>query len=60
MNRKEALKEIRFMEYLERKSIILPIVNFWLKYREDPNYWTKVREIAFGKESEVNGQEKSA
>jgi len=52
MNRKEALKEIRFMEYLERKSIILPIVNFWLKYREDPDYWTKVREIAIEKERE--------
>jgi len=59
MNRQEALKEVRFMVYLERKSPLLAIANFLLKYWEDPDYWTKVREIAFGKESEVNGQEKS-
>jgi len=52
MNRQEALKEVRFMVYLERKSPLLAIANFLLKYWEDPDHWTKVHEIAFGKESE--------
>ena len=52
MNRQEALKEVRFMVYLEQKSPLLAIANFLLKYWEDSDRWTKVHEIAFGKESE--------
>jgi len=60
MDRQEALKEVRFMVYLERKHPILEFLYFFIKVQEDPDYWTKVHETAFRKESEVNGQEKSA
>jgi len=49
MNKQEALKEVRFMVYLERKHPFLELLYFFIKVQEDPDYWAKVREIAFGK-----------
>jgi hypothetical protein len=57
MNKKEALRELKYLNSLNPG---LGFIYFLMKKEEDPDYWTKVREIAFGKESEVNGLEKTA
>ena len=44
MNKKEALREL---EYLYRLSPGLSFIYFLMKKEEDPDYWEKVREIAF-------------
>jgi len=46
MNKKEALREL---EYLYRLSPGLSFIYFLMKKEEDPDYWTKVREIALEK-----------
>jgi hypothetical protein len=57
MNKKEALREL---EYLYSLNPGLGFIYFLMKKAEDPDYWTKVREIAFGKESEVYEKENSS
>jgi len=57
MNKREALREL---EYLNSLNPGFGFIYFLMKKAEDPDYWVKVREIAFGKESEVNGQKESA
>jgi len=53
MNKKEALRELKYLYSLNPG---LGFIYFLMKKGEDPDYWTKIREIAFRKESEVNGR----
>jgi hypothetical protein len=57
MNKREAQRELKYLYSLNPG---FGFIYFLMKKEEDPDYWTKVREIAFGKESEVNGQKESA
>jgi hypothetical protein len=45
MDRQEALKEIRFMVYLERKQPVLEFLYFLIRVYEDPDYWEMVNEL---------------
>ena len=46
MNKREALRELKYLNSLNPG---LGFIYFLMKKAEDPDHWTKVREIAFRK-----------
>jgi len=46
MNKKEALRELKYLYSLDPG---LRFLYFLMKKEEDPDYWTRVREIALEK-----------